>query len=444
MKTLINFKKNYIKNAIKGLSVLILWLAFFNVSLAAWELEITDISLSNGWETVSLFSNPSINITIKNNWPDIVHNTDPIPEWFISCIESSSQNEVFKSSPMATFIVNPDTTMIAWNLALKSTLTQTQRTVDIQCFVNKNTELPGVNNTSETFSFNVDKLWRFDAAMDRSIDPIREQLDAAEVNSTLWWWDSIRSFVFKLITDILTPLIIVVWILIWVIGWYRLFFSTSVEETTKWTQLILYWVIGIIIILSSRYMGTVIFEEMFQSWDAVWINWVDLAMQIYEKIAYPFIKIAVYLALWILFLLLAWKAFTFMTNTDGTAQKKAGTMIGRSAISMLIIMWAKQIVEAVYGKQAEVMNTSAQTLGEIGSWVLADKNIPILYSVINWVMWLTSLVVLIIILVQTFEILMNPDKADNRQRIWKSIIYIFIGILIIGAGYLITNFLIIN
>ena len=54
-----------------------------------------------------------------------------------------------------------------------------------------------------------------------------------------------------------------------------------------------------------------------------------------------------------------------MTNTDGTAQKKAGTMIGRSAISMLIIMGAKQIVEAVYGKQAEVMNTSAQTLGEI-------------------------------------------------------------------------------
>jgi hypothetical protein len=59
-------------------------------------------------------------------------------------------------------------------------------------------------------------------------------------------------------------------------------------------------------------------------------------------------------------------------------------------------------------------------------------------------MWLTSLVVLIIILVQTFEILMNPDKAENRQKIWKSILYIFIGILIIGSWYLITNFLIIN
>ena len=444
MKTLINFKKNYIKNTIKTLSVLILWLAFFNVSLAAWELKITDISLSNGWKTVSLFSNPSINITIKNNWQDIVQNTDSIPEWFISCIESSSQNEVFKSSPMETFIINPNTTMIAWNLTLKNTLTQTQRTVDIQCFVNKNSELAGVNTTNTGFSFNVDKLWRFDASMDRSINPIREHLDASEPNSTLWGWDSIKNFVFKLINNVLTPLIIVTGILIGIVWWYRLFFSTTEEDTKQWTQLVLYWVIWIIVILSARYIGTVIFEDMFQSWNAVWINWVELAMQIYEKIAYPFIKIVVYLALWILFLLLAWKTFTFMTNTDGTTQKKAGTMIWRSAIGMLIIIWSKEIVEAIYGKQAEVMNASAQTLWEIGSWVLADKSIPILYSVINWVMWLTSLVVLIIILIQTFEILMNPDKADNRQKIWKSIIYIFIGILIIGAGYLITNFLVIN
>jgi len=36
------------------------------------------------------------------------------------------------------------------------------------------------------------------------------------------------------------------------------------------------------------------------------------------------------------------------------------------------------------------------------------------------------LVVLIIIVFQTFQILMNPDKAENRQKIGKSIIYIFV------------------
>lgn len=437
---------------IKILCYTIIWLLFFGISSANFDLDITNISLSNGWNTVALFSNPTINITIKNNWPDIAQNTSTIGEWFINCIESSSGNPVFNSSAMNVFIVNPETTMIAWNLELKDTLTLTQRTVNIQCFVNKDwannwsfqwEDLPTTNN-SETFSFSVDKLWRFDSSMDRAIDPIKEHLDAATPGSTLWWWDSIRSFVFEKIINVITPLVIIVGILIGMIWAYKLFFSSSAEETTKWVQLIAYWILWIIIILSARYIWSVIFEDLFQFWNATGINWVDLAMQLYEKIAYPFIKIIVYLALGALFLVLAWKTFSFITSGDGSAQKKAWTMIAWSTVSMLIIIWAKQIVEAVYGKQAQVMNESAQTLWEIWSWILADKSIPILYSVINRVMWLTSLIVLIIILVQTFEILMNPDKADNRQRIWKSIIYIFIGILIIWAGYLITNFLIIN
>jgi len=411
------------------LLIAIIGLWFFGTSLADFDLKITDISLSNLWDTVALNSNPLINITIKNIWPDIVNNSDTIGEWFISCIENTSQNPIFNSSAMSTFIVNPDTTMVAGNLSLKDTLTMTQRTVNITCFVNKNWSYNGsfeweeqpenFGNNTAGFSFNVDKLWRFDSSMNRAIKPIRQHLDAAEPTSTLWWWDSIKNFIFNKITDIITPIIIMIWILMGIIWAYKLFLSTNAEETTKGIKLIIYWVIWIMIMLSARYIWNIIFQDLFQSWNITWLTWVDLAMQIYEKIAYPFIKITIYLALWVLFVILAWKAFSFIANEDWLAQKKAWAMIG-------------------------LMNESAQTLGEIWSWILADKSIPILYTVINRVMWLTSLVVLVIILVQTFEILMNPDKADNRQRIWKSILYIFIGILIIWAGYLITNFVIIN
>ncbi len=441
------------KTFIKTFIIVLAWLLLLNISKANFDLDITEITLSNGWDTVALFSKPNINIEITNIWDDIAQNDWPIAEWFISCIEVNSQNEIFRSSPMSTFIVNPDTSMIAGNLALKDTLTQTQRTIEIECYVNKlwafnwnfNTPLESEYwNNSEPFSFGVDKLWRFDSSMDRSIDPIRNNLDAWEPLSNLGWWDSVRIFVFNKIVNVVTPIIIIVGILVWVIWGYRLFFSTSAEETKKGIQLISYWVLGILVMLSSRYIWTIIFEDLFQSWDAIWINWVDLAVQLYEKIAYPFIKIALYLALWVLFVILAGKVFTFITKPDEANQKKAGTIIARSAISMLIIIWEKQLVEAIYGKQAEVMNESAQSLWEIWSGILADKSVPILYSVINRVMWLTSLIVLIIILYQTFQILMAPDKADNWQRIWKSIIYIFIGILVIGAGYLITNFLVIN
>lgn len=425
-------------------------LAWF--SLASFDLDISSISLSNWWDTVALFTNPSIDITIDNIWDSLVENNWIISEWFISCIESASQNTVFNSSSMNLFRINPGTYMIAGNLSLKDTLTQTQRTVNIECFVNKNGNYSSnlnetennINNNSMIFSFNVDKLWRFDSSMNRAIEPIRNNLDGAEPWSTLGWWDSIRSFIFNKIMNVVVPIVVVVWILVGIIWIYRMFFTDSAEETKKWLQLILYWALGIIIIFSAKYIWTVIFENLFEAWNASWITWVDLSIKIYEQIAYPFIKIIIYLALWWLFLILAGKAFSFITNTDWSSQKKAISMISRSTIAMLIIIWAKQIVEAVFGKEDQVLNPNPQNLGDIGTWILADKSIPLIYSIINRVLWLTSLVILIIILIQTFQILVDPQKSDNRQRIWKSIVYMFIGILVIWAGYLITNFLIIN
>ena len=150
---------------------------------------------------------------------------------------------------------------------------------------------------------------------------------------------------------------------------------------------------------------------------------------------------AIYLVLWVLFLILAGKTISIVTSGD---IKKAGTIIAWTAISILAIIWAKQIVEAVYGKQSDVLNKNALNLWDLWSGVLANKSIPLAYDVINWVLWITAVVILILILVHTFKILTNPSKADNRQSLWKSLLYIFIWIMVIWVGYLITNLLIIN
>jgi hypothetical protein len=111
---------------------------------------------------------------------------------------------------------------------------------------------------------------------------------------------------------------------------------------------------------------------------------------------------------------------------------------------MLIIIGAKQIVEVIYGKQEDVMNANVTNLWEIGSWVLADKHIPILYQVINYALGIASLVILVIIIIQTVKLLMKPDDPAQIKNIKNSLLYMFIGILILWAGYLIVNFAIIN
>ncbi|HOG15257.1 MAG TPA: hypothetical protein PK674_01590 [Candidatus Absconditabacterales bacterium] len=422
------------------------------ISQANFDLIISKIYLSNGGDTVALYSEPSINIKIENIGVGTAVNDGPISEGFIKCIEVNSSLEVFLSSTMTKFIIEPDSGMIARNLQLSDNLTETQREVKIKCSINEDgarnnsftsNETDTSNNTKE-FSFRVDKLSRFDPSMNRAIEPIKDNLDAAEPSSTIGGGDSIRSFIFNKIVNVVTPFIIIIGVMVGIIGAYKLFFSDKEEDLKKGVMLVIYGIVGIIIILSARYIGSVIFEDILQSGDTVGLNGADIAQQLYGKIAYPFIKIVLYLALGILFLALAGKTLGFITQSDGSGQKKAITMIARSAISMLIIIGAKQLVEAVYGKQDNVLNQSAQNLGDIGGGILANKNIPIIYTIINRIMGLTALVVLIIIIFQTFQILVNPEKSENRQKLGKTILYIFIGILIIGTGYVITNFLIIN
>ena len=432
---------------------ILIWITWIMwISQANFDLIISKIYLSNGGDTVALYSEPSINIKIENIWVGTAVNDWPISEGFIKCIEVNSSLEVFLSSTMTKFIIEPDSWMIARNLQLSDNLTETQREVKIKCSINEDwarnnsftsNETDTSNNTKE-FSFRVDKLSRFDPSMNRAIEPIKDNLDAAEPSSTIGGWDSIRSFIFNKIVNVVTPFIIIIGVMVWIIWAYKLFFSDKEEDLKKWVMLVIYWIVWIIIILSARYIWSVIFEDILQSWDTVWLNWADIAQQLYGKIAYPFIKIVLYLALWILFLALAGKTLWFITQSDWSGQKKAITMIARSAISMLIIIWAKQLVEAVYGKQDNVLNQSAQNLWDIWWWILANKNIPIIYTIINRIMGLTALVVLIIIIFQNFQILVKPEKSENRQKLGKTILYIFIWILIIWTGYVITNFLIIN
>jgi hypothetical protein len=56
-----------------------------------------------------------------------------------------------------------------------------------------------------------------------------------------------------------------------------------------------------------------------------------------------------------MFVILVTRVITFLFGSDADAQKKAGTLIGWNVLSMLIIIGAKQIVEAIYGKQADVV-----------------------------------------------------------------------------------------
>lgn len=243
---------------------------------------------------------------------------------------------------------------------------------------------------------------------------------------------------------------IVIWIAIAFFGWYTIMFSSKEDAYKEWINLIVYGVLWIIIMVSAKFIAGAlvwewgIFPENRSEISGEWPSWINIAQQVYERIIYPFIKVALYLVVWILFFMMAAKVFTFIISTDDTAKKKAWWIILWTTIWMFIILWAKQIVEAVMWNETTLLNDQAKYVKEIWNLPLNYGRIPLIHNILNWVMGLSMFVVLVLIIIQAYRMFAKPDDPKNRERLKKTLLYVFIWVLVVGASYVISSLLVVN
>jgi len=420
---------------------------FVGAGFAQSDLYIHRLELSNPfmqwWETGAVQgSTPRINIVIGNNGPDVVQSNNVWPG-LIVCNGANG----FVSSYLWNLYIPSGWFWNINNMTLSNNLTTTLwQNVTLSCVINNT--VAGVadnqtNNNEATINFKIfeGSAWRFDLTLGRSIEDIQDNLDPAEA---ALWTDGIINFIRENIINLLIPIIIVVWVIIAVIWFYKMMLSDSEEWTKEWSKYIIRWMVGIVVMMSSWYLAnTVLFENILAWGNIQTFNGIQVAEILYEQAVFPFIKIAMYLAMWVLFIIVALRVLSYLTNPSEEVRKQAITLIAWNVIGILIILASKQIVELIYGQQADVMEQTAQDLWDIGSGILSG-NLPILYTVINRIMWLSAFVILIIIILQTYQLLVNPTDEETMGKIKKNFLYITIGILVIWSGYVITNFLIIN
>jgi hypothetical protein len=142
-------------------------------------------------------------------------------------------------------------------------------------------------------------------------------------------------------------------------------------------------------------------------------------------------------------------AFKYIFSKDDEFQRKSFTILIYNAIGILVIILAKSLIEIVYGKYEDVINAevksgSGTNAGDIGTGVLEIRDFSGLQLAINYVLSIATFIVLVLIIYQSYQLLVNPSSEELVGNLSKNIAYTFIGILIIGAGYLITNFFIIT
>lgn len=281
---------------------------------------------------------------------------------------------------------------------------------------------------------------RFDGELNQSNKQLQNVTDRWIVNYNIEW---VRDLIFYVWKDIIIPILILVWIIVAIFWFYKLMFGKdSEEEQKKWISFMVRWTVWILIMISALFITDTVIWEMGTEFEE--IKWIDLASQLYNDIAYPFIKIFAYLAVWFLFVILLIQGIKMLTTNQDESAKSARMIFVRNIVWILTILFASEIVQLVYWEWESSIN-SAWEVGEIWWAILpSETNIGFITTIINWILWFTAFIILIIIIFQTYLLLVKPDDENTLTNLKRNIIYIFIWVLVIWWWFLITNFLLIN
>lgn len=419
-------------------------LLLFSVPLvsANVSLSLTGMQLI-GWETVYQWTTPTVSVQIVNNGSDpavINTNTLPLATWFITCRVWTLT--VFASDPITSLTINPQS-LVEFPLILSADASQNLGDQNLLCRLGTYSWWT-ILSPSQSLALYVESMpqWRFDAVLGRVTEPISDKLDDAVPELGL---GGIRSWFFSLIDNLIVPGMTILGIFFALLLLYRTMFSQDKDALKGLKWIVLRPIVWFILIFTARFAGYTLYDITHQGTIGQGeFSLVEIVSQSYDTLIFPFLKIGFYLMMAVLFIILLIRAFSFVTGSDEEVRKKAWTTIIWLTVWLLLVIGSKQLVEWVYGKEEQVRNAAALNVSDIGSAFLSTKNIPIIYDVIQRVVWLAWFIVLVMIIFQTFKLLVDPTNEDNIKSIGKTLLYVVIGMLVLGAGYLLVNVVMLN
>ncbi len=422
----------------------IFWLiSLCSLSITFWAVNLSLDTMVMQWGTGTYqYSTPSLSLIMRNRGTDDAILTTPLSTWFITC--KVGGQAVFASNPISGNNWINRNSNIQYTITLSNIATTNLGNQTVSCTLwSYGSRIISVSNKSLAYVVLERLSWRFDTVLDVVRDPIKNKIDWPVAELWVWW---IKSFVYSLIDKFAVRIAALIGILFSLIALYKIMFSQDEKALEQIRWLLIWWVVGIVIILSAKFIGNIFFYDIFKAGE-VWVgefNTIEMVGKLYDLILYPLLKIALYIMMSILFLILLIRVFSFVTSDTEEIRKKSMQIIISTTLWLFIMISSKQLVEWVYGKEALIRNNTAVTITDVGSSFLSNINIPIIYDIIKRVMGLSWFVILALIIFQTFNMLTNPTDEENIKNIRQTLFYALLGMLVIGAGYLIVNVVMVN
>ena len=265
-----------------------------------------------------------------------------------------------------------------------------------------------------------------------------------------------RDFIAFVAVRVIIPIFTIAGIIVAIIWFYRLMLADNEDKQKNGINWLLRWTVGVIVMVSAWFITnqlvggawlTGIFWQYSNS--SSQIAWATIADEIYVSIFFPFLRVVSFLILGILFIAAVINGFKYIFSASDDTQQQALRMFIYTAMAIIVVILARSMVELVFWTYNDVIDDTVSgdgwwTIGDIGTWVFDDVTLFTIHTAINWVLWLASFIILLIIIIQGYQLLTQPTNEDTLTKLKKSIGYIFIGILVIGAGYILSNFFIIT
>lgn len=272
-----------------------------------------------------------------------------------------------------------------------------------------------------------------------------------KVISQIWEdksWDlsatSIKDFISNIATKAVMPIMIFVWLLIAFLGFYKLSFSDKEDDRKRWTNYVLWGTIGVVIMSSAWFLVHNLVWGSWWRW-LLWVAWWQsdpawIARALYKNVLKKFFVLAMYLVVWILFVVLLINLIRFLGSWDKEDVKKhSKTIVVRNSMWIILILFARNLIEMFYWK----FGSWASSLWD-GWAILQTKNLSWIATVVNYVLWFLAFIITWFIIYQAFLLLTKPDDEATYKSLKRYFVYAILWVFLIWWVYIIANFFIVQ
>lgn len=265
------------------------------------------------------------------------------------------------------------------------------------------------------------------------------------------WADWIRDFLISIAKQIMMPLAIVVGLVMWFIAFYKLIFSdkeADMRDKAKWY--FIWGVVGVIVMVSAVFLQWQIISETWEIESGTAViskEWLDspakMAVGLYDKIISNFVWLFMYIAVWILFMLLLLSIIRIVTKWHKEEiTKHASRMIVWNIIGIVTIITATNIVQLIYWKSTESAKLTGSLKGD--DWILFDKELSWVHEIVNYFLSFLWIIITAFIIYQAFLLLVKPEDEATMKALRKNFVFVILGIWLMWWVYILSNFLIVK